>query len=1501
MRSAVVTLGLLTVFLLALLLSAAGNAQAAPLSQDAEDVTLNIINDSDQNLCSVIVCPPGFESAEDCPVAVGTVIRPGESRAFSIPPDTYVLALADCQARILLRESISLSGSHDVRFSGPTQATLEPQDVGASLRIVNESNNPEETICHVHISPITSDGWGKDWLGEAENIPPGECRTFDVAAGDYNVLLANCDEEVLLMESDLSITDQYELPLTSPGPCAVLSQEGLDFYDQAQYRDALERFQDALTCYREADDRKGEGKVLNNIGVIYDDLGQTDEGLEYHRKALSIYREIGDLDGEGDSLNHIGFVYSGLEQHEKALDYYQQALSIYQEIGNWVGESNSLNNIGVVYYRLERYEEALDYHQEALDIHRGIGNQQGEANSLNNIGAAYHKLKQYEKALDYYEEALSIRREIGGPAVVGDTLNTIGNIHHRVGRYQQALDYYQQVLSIRREIGDQAGEGATLNSVGVTYESLGRYEEAMDNCQQALDIYRDIGDEAGEATSLNSIGGIYDSLGQYEKALAYYRQALDIQREIGDRAGEGTSLNNIGGIYDSLGPYQQALDYYRQALDIQREIGDRAGEATSLNNIGTVHSSLGQYQQALDYHRQALDIQREIGDRAGEGGSLRNIGGIYERLGQYQEALDHCQQALSIFREIGNRKGEGASLDSLGGVYDRLGQYQEALDHCQQALSIFREIGNREGEGASLDSLGGVYESLGQYREALYCYRQALDIQREIGDRAGEGGSLNNIGGIYDSLGQYQEALKYCQEALSIRREIGDRAGEATSLNNMGTVYCRLRQYQQALDCHQQALDICREIGDQAGDAANLNNIGAAHEGLGQYEEALDYYRRALDISRKIGDQAGVGTGLNNVGRAYDCLGQYEEALAYYRQALDISHKIDDREGEGISLNNIGAIYDSLGQHEKALDYYRRSLDIHREIDDRAAEWISLNNIGNTYDSLGQYQEALEYYQQSIAVWETLREEIRVEEWKSSFTTGGLGPCDSIAKLLLKLNRPDRAFYHIQRAKARTFLDQMGNARIDPRATDDPALIEEEEVLRGEIQALDARLREEWATPEKQRSEEAIDNLKVRLQQKRDAYEDVLIRLKLENPEYASLVSVETSTLTETQQLLTDTTLIEYYVAPTETLAFVVRQDGFHAEAISVTRDSLSLTTSQFFTETQTTLQGVPPSLQALYDALIAPVEPYLTTRQLLIAPHDVLHYVPFAALYDGEQYLIERHTLAQIPSASVLPFILEKAVGEPFGGPALILGDPDGSLPFSRREAKAVAELHASTAHVGSEALERLVWEQGPDADVLHLSAHGAYNRFAPLFSRILLTTTAESEHDGVLEVHEVYNLNLNSADLAVLSACQTNLGQRSAGDDIVGLTRAFIYAGAPSVVSSLWSVEDAATRDLMVAFYGYLEEDVPRAEALRRAQIDLLQTPRTAHPFYWSGFVLSGYAGSPLQETPSAPTPVPAEEESSSSDTERSGGMCLGPSLPLLVAGLAVVVSRVRRERGL
>jgi len=300
------------------------------------------------------------------------------------------------------------------------------------------------------------------------------------------------------------------------------------------------------------------------------------------------------------------------------------------------------------------------------------------------------------------------------------------------------------------------------------------------------------------------------------------------------------------------------------------------------------------------------------------------------------------------------------------------------------------------------------------------------------------------------------------------------------------------------------------------------------------------------------------------------------------------------------------------------------------------------------------------------------------------------------------------------------------------------------------------------------------------------------------------------------------------------------------AVELDVSQEELSQQINSF--HQFSSLEGVPEASQTLYRMLVAPIASYISNDRLLIAPNGILHYVPFGALHDGTQYLIEKYTLFYTPSASMYPFALdnEKAVYKP----PLIFSDPTGDLPNARAEALQIHLLYTFSLktlplHEQSDALERWVWEQADQAGILHFATHGVYDPRNPLFSYILLA--GDEQEDGHLDVYEIYQrgLNLNNASLVVLSACKTNVGSMSSGDEIVGLSRAFMFAGASTIVSSLWSVDDESTQILMEHFYSQLNHGKTKADALRAAQLQMLSNPQYAHPYYWGAFNLTGDPG--------------------------------------------------------
>lgn len=956
---------------------------------------------------------------------------------------------------------------------------------------------------------------------------------------------------------------------------------------------------------------------------------------------------------------------------------------------------------------------------------------------------------------------------------------------------------------------ESQAQAEALFKEGLVLFQAGHLKAALLKLETTLPLFQAMGDRCKQASCLLAIGVVRGRLGDYTGALNAYEASLPLWQAISDLAMKAETLNGIGEVYRNLGQYQKALDNLQQALAIQHDIRDWAAAGTTLNNIGGVYYAQGQYQEALGCFLQTLAIFQNMDDPAGEGTALNSIAAVYYSLGQYQRALAPYKQALTISQNLQDREGKGKTLNNIGLVYNSLGQYQKALDSLQQALAIFQDSGNRAGEGTTFNNIGVVYRDLEQYERTLSAYQQALDIHQEVGDRAEEGKTLNNIGEVYNSLGQYQQALdNYYKPALTIFQQIGNWAAVGTTLNNMGEVYRNLEQYHLALESYEQALAIAQNIGDRRGEGMTLNNIGVVCSKLQQSQLAQEFYQKALVIREDIGD-------------------------------LD---------GKGTTLNNIGAVYYAQGRCQKALDYFQQALAIFRDIGEREGEASTLANIGFVYKSQGNTAFAINFYQQAIKVREDIQGDFKIEELTALFADGWSEIYASLIGLLWADGRFLEAFNYVERSKARAFLDQLANGPRDLRAGGSAKLLSQEQALKNEITALRTQLVKLRNRPSNQWDTDALAAIQHQLSDREKDYTHLLTQLKLQNLELASLVSVDVATLEEIQRLLdADTTLVEYFVTDQHTLVFIITRNTFKNVALGISQEDLTETIEAFL-EFDLDPKGNPhpDSLQQLHGWLITPLTPWLDNSQLVIAPHGVLHYLPFAVLTNGERYLSDNYTLVTLPSASVLRFLPEKR--KPDADTLLVLGNPTINEPglhtlrFAEQEVKAIASLYSTQALVGPAATESAVWSQAGEAGILHIAAHGKYNRYNPLFSAVYLTE--DIQHDGRLEVHDIYRLDLTRAtNLVTLSACQTQVGQLSKGDEIVALNRAFLYAGTPTVMASLWSVDDRATSLLMERFYTHLRAGMGKAEALRHAQQEVRK--EYEHPYYWAAFTLTGDGG--------------------------------------------------------
>lgn len=486
--------------------------------------------------------------------------------------------------------------------------------------------------------------------------------------------------------------------------------------------------------------------------------------------------------------------------------------------------------------------------------------------------------------------------------------------------------------------------------------------------------------------------------------------------------------------------------------------------------------------------------------------------------------------------------------------------------------------------------------------------------------------------------------------------------------------------------------------------------------------------------------------------------------------------------------------------------------------------WIVLYDRGRIAEREGDRRAAIDFYKRAVDVIERQRSSLNTEASKIGFIGDKQNVYHDLIRTLIAQSDAVQAFEYVERSKARALVDMLASKK-------------DFSVPSGNAEQVKALLA---MADSAETNARALDSAEANVQT-RGLLTQTHRQLAEQAPELASLVSVTTLKAADIQSRLpAGEALIEYYYGGRDLYAFVATREALRV----VTLDGSGLVPEiQSF---RRTLQDPVSNNwreqgQRLYARLVRPIDPLLGTTRLAIVAHGALHYLPFNALHDGKQFLIERFSVRMLPAASVLQF-QKGGVSEKPGGLLALgnpdLGDPRYNLSFAQTEAQTVAgNVPKSRALVRKEATETAFKEYAAGFRYLHIASHGQFDPDSPLNSALLLARDAKN--DGVLTVGELYSLRID-ADLVTLSACETGLGKIAGGDDVVGLTRGFLFAGARSIVASLWQVDDRATGRLMSAFYEALRGGAHKRDALRLSQLAALKS--TPHPFFWAAFELTG-----------------------------------------------------------
>ncbi|XP_073234382.1 uncharacterized protein [Porites lutea] len=967
-------------------------------------------------------------------------------------------------------------------------------------------------------------------------------------------------------------------------------------------------------------------------------------------------------------------------------------------------------------------------------------------------------------------------------------MSNIDDVPNLSGNVNDIVNFYRQNLSSAKHAGDKAREGAVYSTFGLFFLGQCDYKKAIEYNDLALDIFKELGDKRQEGYAYQRRGDVFQKLCKFEKAREYQNRALSIAIDLGEKPLEGYAYYGLGNAFRGLCSYDKAIGFYKRCLRVAKGLADktirRSLEGIACSNLGHAFDCLGDYKQAEIYQRLHLSIAKERRDKSGEGDAYRGLGNVFQGLGNFRKAQEYYSLSLSIAKDVRNKEAVALAYLGLANASRNLGDTKNAIKYSNLHLTCAKELGNRG--GGAYCNLGHIYKSLGDFKKSIEYFKCYLEIAKDSGDSEGEGAAYGGLGSAFDSLGDFEKAVYF----------------------------------------HKQHLDIAKNIGDKEGEAIAHGNLGNAYLSLGDFKKALDYYLPRLSIAKDLGDKAGEGRAYGHLGSTYQHIGDYDKAMVYYDRRLCIAQELGDKAGEGAAYGNLGTVSQNIGNYMKAIDCHKQQLRIGKEIGDKGMLGIAYSNIGQCFEMLKSLPEALENYQTSVKVFNEMRSLLQSEDqWKIGFRNECNHAYTGLWRVLLKQEKIGEALAAAEEGRAQSLADLMTS---------------------------------QYGLKECQYKGKPLEEQEFGMLNHTLSSTTFLAANVVENKVNIWVISKE-------KPLLHRGKTLGRHCAKSaaETLQsliqFAYKNIGVCANgncedrSLDLLRENCSGVERSSKKSSQPILQEDIHPLSALYSYVIAPILDLIDGDEIIIVPDGPLWLAPFAALLNPfSKYLCESFKVRIIPSLTSLKILAHCPEFHSSSG-AVVVGDPDVSgvinsqgkqlqqLPFARKEAQIIGQILNVAPLTGKLATKCEVLKQISSVSVVHIAAHGCAET-----GEIALSPNPErksqtpAEEDYMLTMADVMSVKLR-AKLVVLSCCNSGRGEIKA-EGVVGIARAFMAAGARSVLVSLWAIDDEATLEFMKSFYHNLVKGRSASESLNHAMKCLRESETFSDVKYWAPFTLIG-----------------------------------------------------------
>ena len=945
-----------------------------------------------------------------------------------------------------------------------------------------------------------------------------------------------------------------------------------------------------------------------------------------------------------------------------------------------------------------------------------------------------------------------------------------------------------------------------------------KYAEALEKLIQTEKEATIAQDKVAISNMISGGGYLLYQERELENSLSYFKSALEINERLDFKPGLINNYSFIAIINTDQGYFMEGIGLFQKALSIQKDLGEKAGIAQNLNNVATFTSYLGDYDRAIQLLNQALSISDEIKDPLQRARTLLNLGTINLRLRNYQEAIAYLNASYSIADAAEKQDTNTQTYIEPGVLPGEQEKYKIDTDDDNLAKEIRKQLMTIKAQ--ALTAEGVVYRFQGNYAKAIDDYMRALKINEDLELKTQTAINISIIGELYKEIGRYGEATKFIKKSLKMSEENKDQIMIGVNLNYLGEIKYKQKDYKEALNLYYSSLEIFEELGFKDRIARILVNIGYLKLEMHDYESAIENFNKAIAMYRSLGDREWTRVALFGKAVALEEMGNLAQAEATYREAVEIFESIRQ---------------DVVGGEE------------------------------------GQ------------RIFSEVNEELY----------------EKLISLLLRMGKKEEASKYIERSKSKKLRDTLLDTGITSFDENVRALLDQYDQLSRQESSLSYELAQERSKPNPNRSK--IKNLEKTIANTKNRFNDLNSSIVTQYPQINYLLGISPQGLSELRQeakIPENVAILQYFITKNEAFLFIATKDKLVVETIPISKKELNTLVSQYRDvilrnndiPANNWLNGNKSILDfknlsaRLYDLLIKPAESHITdVDTLAIVPFGSLNLLPFHSLAKkrsgdgGLEFFIEQKNIIYLTSTNYLNMILRLSKDKrietvaAFGNPEL--GHPRWDLPFASEEVLTIKSIYPNTAvFLGKDATKanfKKTWGQN---SIMHLAAHGIAKEREPLNenqakSRALCKArgvcTAEDEGPLLEEERPVILLapyetgyitnqvitGLPPATvtrLIVLSGCETAVFYEEEDPDVnqlPSLALAFTWVGIPSILATLWSINDEGTSILMKDFYTNLRSGKGLYQSLKEAQLKMLKRgDKYGQPYYWVPFILFG-----------------------------------------------------------